>query len=340
MMSILMFVWALLGTVLLGVVALPWFVVAEIWQRVVYRRPWFVNPSPIARLFRGPQQKARVNYPTNSLGFRDQEFDYATEADTVRILVLGDSFTDGSGVEAGETHPRVMEQILNQRAPAGKRFRVVNAAWGGSLTAQWVDTLRHVLSEVRPHLVLAVFYMRDGTFTGSQPAFFQRIRDDFRRSCGLGYRLCYLYRRSVDAMHLSVLSKRIASDFHDHYFGTEEETVEWRMARENIEQMAALSADSGAGFALANFPTLFHLQTDHPFKQIYDAIGQFAKRQSIPYVDLFPAFEGRSAPELWVSPTNQHPNAQGHQIAGSYLADAIAGLPMDGNAQRPGPEQR
>jgi lysophospholipase L1-like esterase len=95
------------------------------------------------------------------------------------------------------------------------------------------------------------------------------------------------------------------------------------MAQENLRQLAALAKEYDSAFVLANFPTLFHLDSMHPFRRIYDAIEAFARECEIPYIDLFPAFEGKDAPQLWVAPDDQHPNAEGHRIAGEYLARSL-----------------
>ena len=41
-------------------------------------------------------------------------------------------------------------------------------------------------------------------------------------------------------------------------------------------------------------------------------------------LDLQPAFAGHDGPELWVHPTNQHPNEIGHRIAGTALYEFLA----------------
>jgi hypothetical protein len=41
-------------------------------------------------------------------------------------------------------------------------------------------------------------------------------------------------------------------------------------------------------------------------------------------LDLLPAFHGRSATELWVHPTDQHPNEVAHRIAAKKLAEFLA----------------
>ena len=67
------------------------------------------------------------------------------------------------------------------------------------------------------------------------------------------------------------------------------------------------------------FPELHALDESHPFQNIYRRVHAYAESLGIPALDLFPVFEGRSAPDLWVHVTDHHPNAEAHRIA----ADAI-----------------
>jgi hypothetical protein len=65
---------------------------------------------------------------TNSLGIRGAEVTVEKPPDVFRILMLGDSFTMGKGVEDGETFSALLERSLNQRSEQceGKKIRVLN----------------------------------------------------------------------------------------------------------------------------------------------------------------------------------------------------------------------
>lgn len=76
----------------------------------------------------------------------------------IRILVLGDSFTFGEGVDASESFSKRLESLLNKgrRTPV---VEVVNAGVPGYSTVQEIRLLRRLLPEVRAELVILAFYV-------------------------------------------------------------------------------------------------------------------------------------------------------------------------------------
>jgi len=70
-----------------------------------------------------------TSYHISSAGLRDREFAVPKPAGTFRILMLGDSFTEGDGVEAQETFSKRLESMLAGRFGEG-RVEVVNAGVG------------------------------------------------------------------------------------------------------------------------------------------------------------------------------------------------------------------
>ena len=55
-------------------------------------------------------------FRTNLDGFRGPEYSLQPEPDVFRIVVIGDSFTMGSGVEESEAYPARLEALLNEAA--------------------------------------------------------------------------------------------------------------------------------------------------------------------------------------------------------------------------------
>jgi hypothetical protein len=74
----------------------------------------------------------------NSFGMRDYEYSIKKPDNTFRILIVGDSFTFGSGVYRGEdTYPKILERKLNNLSISCK-FEVLNGGMPGYNTVQEV----------------------------------------------------------------------------------------------------------------------------------------------------------------------------------------------------------
>ncbi len=84
-----------------------------------------------------------------------------------------------------------------------------------------------------------------------------------------------------------------------------------------------MAMSAGAGVAVAIFPFLYSLDASYPFRPLHEMVAQFCVWNGIRVLDLFDAFEGRPYAELWVHPSDQHPNEDGHRIAAEALADFV-----------------
>jgi hypothetical protein len=95
----------------------------------------------------------------NARGWRDIDRPVSRHPKTVRIAVLGDSFTEALQVPAGEAFPALLERELDRCAAFGERpVEVLNFGVAGSGTAQQLLTLRHRVWAYDPQLVLLAFF--------------------------------------------------------------------------------------------------------------------------------------------------------------------------------------
>lgn len=98
---------------------------------------------------------SRVDF--NSRGLREREIPLEKPIGTRRILVLGDSFVQGSEVSVDTTVTRQLETLLNERNTG--QTEVINAGVGGFGTAQEELLLKHEAIEYNPDVVVLVFYV-------------------------------------------------------------------------------------------------------------------------------------------------------------------------------------
>ena len=104
----------------------------------------------------------------NSAGLRDErDIPYERHEGIFRILVLGDSYTEGLQVDVPYT--RLLEQRLGAAAPAGRRFEVLNAAVAGWGTD---NSFLYFVNEgwkYRADLVLLAFDTGNDVFENHRP---------------------------------------------------------------------------------------------------------------------------------------------------------------------------
>lgn len=299
---------------------------AELVARARYVAPWH------QRLVAAQRAAQELPYERNTYNLRGPDYLGPKPAGARRILMIGDSFTFGMGVARDEdTFARRVERALRERlAPEGVAgVEILNASIIGSLTGHWLELWEALAPRFRPDLVVFVFFLRDGTLAGSVPEFFDVVRDELaaRSAASPLYRRSYLYRTLRDARDREQIRSHYTRAFRSAYFGSEEERSEWRNAQANLRRMAREARERGIQPAFVLFPILAGLdEQPYPFQDVCDLLLDFARSEGLPTLDLLPAFRGREASELWVSPFDQHPNERAHAIAAEALTPFLAQL--------------
>lgn len=293
-------------------------VAAELMSRLFYTTPWYEKLVE-AQVHNDWTASVR----RNGFGLRDQDYPEAKPANCTRVLMLGDSFTYGSGVaDNSAIFPELLEKRLNAEfAERGTTVEVLNGGLRGSLTNQWVELLERVKGPFHPDVILIVFFLRDGTRTSAADGFFGPIRDEIvshNQKSSL-YQSVYLFRWYQDHKDRLLISESYAKALNDSYFGAVGQTREWRTAQSNVRRIQAIGKEIHAKVALVVFPVLAELNDSYPFRKVCDLITQYGTENNIPTHNLLPAFMGKDASELWVSSSNQHPNALGHEIAANSI---------------------
>ena len=108
------------------------------------------------------QEEFTIVEQFNSKGQRGPEFPYEKPEGSRRILVLGDSFTEGYTVEFSDLFSQVMSENLN-REPGGN-IEVINAGTGGYSTDQELLFFEDEGSKYQPDLTVLLFFINDLTF--------------------------------------------------------------------------------------------------------------------------------------------------------------------------------
>lgn len=104
----------------------------------------------------------------NSQGLRDREHDKIKPKNTLRIAVLGDSFTEAVHVPMERTFWAKMENRLGKcDALKGKKVEVINFGVQGYGTAQELMTLRKKVWDYEPDIVILAFFIGNDIINNS-----------------------------------------------------------------------------------------------------------------------------------------------------------------------------
>ena len=132
------------------------FVRPKVWQ-FDQKLGWAHVPDASGRLIK---PEFDVEYRINSFGLRDREYSRLKPPGTRRLLIFGDSFAEGWGVQMEETVGRRLERELNSTQPDFAN-QVLNFGVAGFGTDQELLYFDQLGRHYEPDHILLLFYPND-----------------------------------------------------------------------------------------------------------------------------------------------------------------------------------
>ena len=246
-------------------------------------------------------------------------------AGVTRIVLFGDSFTEGQGVKADDTLARVLERRLNE-GPG--RYEVRNCGRRGLDFPELMEPFAACM-QYEPDLIVYALVLNDA----ARPPEFQ-ARQSYVNDW-------ILDRENLpdDAAPAAAAPRSLLFDFARDRF------AQWRVGRETTRWYLEMWSDANPGWAstqqllvrmkaealqrharllVTSWPLLVGLDTQYPFAPVH--------RTSWPASSSAPGsrtttccrrFDGRRPAELWVHPVDRHPNEIAQRIAADSLLPAL-----------------
>ncbi len=272
--------------------------------------------------------RRRWGGPTNSRGYRDLERSLAKPAGTRRIVVLGDSFAWGAGVEFEDAFPQRLERMLPRHRH--EPWEVVSLARPGMNTVEQAAQLAEQGFTYDPDLVLLAYCLNDSE--DESAAELRRARDwqelraeRARRRQPPALERSALYRVVSGRLRATIeAERRIAnyrSQYRDDYSG-------WIAGRRALDEMGRLCREHHVPFLVVVFPLFGNpLGDDYPFTGVHDAVDRAAAAAGARVLDLLPFYRGLRWDLLVVDGANdEHPNEIAHRIAANVIVSALDDL--------------
>lgn len=277
---------------------------------------------------KGVVQGAKVKI--NSCGLRDYEYPLQKTHDVYRIIVIGDSWTFGTGVELEDIYVKKLEKLLNTSG-SPVHYEVINCGVGGFNTVREVEFIKEKnLLELCPDLVIIGYNIHNmeigHQYRGAKQKSDYKVQQKYNyegpKTTFLPYDVLSKLKNSSVLLQTityrnEALLKILKIRNYEPLYSDSSEG--WNAAKVALGELSDMARSREVKVLLAMFPVLSNLDDSYPFSGIHKIVGQFADSLGILFFDLFTNFKSHNARDLWLHPQDRHPNVTGHIIVANGI---------------------
>src|SRR3989344_7871559 len=303
-------------------------------------------------------QEWNTTYNINSAGIRDQEYSLEKPAGIYRVLVTGDSFTEGFGVENNEAFVNKLEAYVNQTSD--RQVEAINAG-----VSSWSPTTEYIFLKnfglkFNPDLVIVVvtvsdfsdeyFYEREVANLGAETQLFTapvavavetktktRLRDKLKMYNFLSIKIKTMLGRynpigGVHPLDIGKVEKdQMAVSRLDEPVGYQSSLDKME---QRLQQIADLLSSQKRKFLLVLLPhphmvngqewakgrSFFGFKKGVSYsRRGFDDLAVWDKMHGIDNLDLTPTLQIASASRRLYFDNDGHLNSEGHDIVAKAL---------------------
>ncbi len=274
-----------------------------------------------------------VEHSINSQGFRGKEFSLKKEKNTIRMAFLGDSFTLGEGVHFSDIYSQQTAKILSSKHEKQQRsFESLNFGVGGYNLKDSLDMFRNFVLKYNPDILVLGLGINDVErplfYEGNKEGLILRHVREKKTQEGIGMAPApktfpYQFRLSQLIWHILDQKKRSEKtiQYYSSLYSKENQSLENNL--DALKELLQLCRKRDVPCFILFFPLLHSLNDNHPFLYIHSRWRYEALQHQGNFVDLFPRLKGKRAQDLWVHPTDHHPNEIVHGIAADVLVEEM-----------------
>jgi hypothetical protein len=257
--------------------------------------------------------------------FRDQDHTVERKANTRRLLVVGDSFAYGQGINRVED--RFGEQLAKQLTEStGENWEAINASLGGTNTLDHIKFIQS-MQAYQPNLVILLYVFNDIVYLSPNPSQVPQA-EATRVNSGLGLgrvdpiRMLYLNSYLFQEAYV-----RILIILYNHWYFGENENEKTNLYNDrailtahlsDLSRFVSIAAQTGAVVAVVPFDNIITVNADYLHR--YTDFVNEALSFGIPMWPVERAFMGYDFDQLTVNKLDGHPN----ELANHLVAEVVA----------------
>ncbi len=266
--------------------------------------------------------KNAIDHEMNSVGWRDDEHRRARPEKAYRILGIGDSYLFGQGVKAKDRCLTRLGNQLQNDFPS-QLIETINSGQPGYNTVMEARVLKECGLSFHPNLVILHFVPNDvepDIYTrNAKVEFFTEFITGSMSTDWMSQHseIWALLNRTIGGR---VRGQAYIRDSIGSFLSAPEK---WSACENGLDTIVQTCRDNKIPLLIVAFPFFYRLNADYPFQPIHDRLREYCVNADVPFIDLRDHYRAFSGPELWVHPTDQHPNETAHRIAADVIAEFI-----------------
>jgi hypothetical protein len=270
---------------------------------------------------------------TNHAGMRDYEYPLEKDSTTYRIMVLGDSFAFGWGVEMDETFPKLLERTLNgaKPLPGIRKYEVINTGVYGYGTRQEDLYYKERGYLYHPDLVILSFFKND--IEDSR----RNLQSMYWKSLFSDYFKLFAYLRYKQKFFIKNRRLPLEPIYQDPYFPEFKKDFDDTLALvKDIDQEVTRQKSQ---FLVLEIPSEIVVNPEAVIKKKYDIpwspdlvsrnimkpsriLNDYFQKEQIPFYSLNSSFIKESNQPLYFQ-KDHHWTPLGHRLAATSIYDYL-----------------
>jgi len=247
-----------------------------------------------------------ATFKTNSQGCRDKEYSMAKPDKTIRGIVLGDSYTMGSGVEIENVYHSVVEQSLNEQSD-GFQYELINFGVGGYNLLNYKGLMEERVAKYDPDFILIGYCAFNDFFLPPEQHYQGNYKVKIKKGRGTPFFSFYLG---------GLIDRAFASTTTKQMFDMKPEEIAF------VDQMFQEYSE----FSQANdIPIVISVLAVLPENGNLATIQELAAKHHLPITDSYGQIDPEELPDYTISKLDHHPNAKAHKV---YADNVLAFEPF------------
>jgi len=243
---------------------------------------------------------------TNALGYRDREWTAADLAGKQVVVVTGDSFTAGWGIQnPADRYPDVLASLL------GDDYAVVNLGQYGTATPEQLEMLQD-FDLATPDVVILQYFLNDINYAGLRLGLLPTPKPapDWAQE---SYLANFLYVRLLARF----LDPEFNQDWWQWSYDAYDNVTIWDLHQQELDAYIDYVNSIGARLIVVIFPNMLDPVTSIAY---IDRVAQhFEARGVTDVLKLFDAAAAWPLPERIVSMRDTHPSVAFHHYVGEQI---------------------